>query len=159
MRDRPPRLLDHLREKIRLKPYSIRTEEAYAEWVRRFVVFHGRRHPPEMSAAEVEVFFTHRAVTAKAAASNQNQVKSALLLLYKEVLGAELSWLEGVASAKTRCSCRLHRSHRLRAASRQGASTETLARRDHARHRHALATATRTGRSRQRRLQPTPNKR
>jgi len=100
MPDRPPRLLDRLREKIRLKHYSIRTEEAYADWVRRFVVFHGRRHPAEMGAAEVEAFLTHLAVEGGVAASTQNQAKSALLFLYKEVLGVELPWLDGVASAK-----------------------------------------------------------
>ena len=100
MPDRPPRLLDRLREKIRLKHYSIRTEEAYADWVRRFVVFHGRRHPAEMGVAEVEAFLTHLAVEGGVAASTQNQAKSALLFLYKEVLGVELPWLDGVASAK-----------------------------------------------------------
>ena len=100
MSDRPPRLLDRLREKIRLKHYSIRTEEAYAGWVRRFVVFHGRRHSAEMGAAEVEAFLTHLAVEGSVAASTQNQAKSALLFLYKEILGAELPCLEGVASAK-----------------------------------------------------------
>ena len=101
MSDRPPRLLDRLGEKIRLKHYSIRTEEAYANWVRRFVFYHGRRHPGEMGAAEVEAFLKHLAVEGKVAASTQNQAKSALLFLYKEVLGVELPWLEGVASATT----------------------------------------------------------
>ncbi len=100
MSDRPPRLLDRLREKIRLKHYSLRTEEAYADWVRRFIFYHGRRHPREMGAAEVEAFLTHLAVEGKVAASTQNQAKSALLFLYKEVLGAELPWLGGVTAAK-----------------------------------------------------------
>ena len=68
--------------------------------MRRFVVFHGRRHPAEMGAAEVEAFLTHLAVEGGVAASTQNQAKSALLFLYKEVLGVELPWLDGVASAK-----------------------------------------------------------
>jgi len=95
-----PRLLDQLRDRIRLRHYSIRTEEAYSEWVRRFVIFHGRRHPRELGQAEVEAFLTHLAVGGRVAASTQNQAKSALLFLYKEVLGSELPWLSGIQSAK-----------------------------------------------------------
>ncbi len=95
-----PRLLDQLRDRIRLQHYSIRTEEAYSDWVRRFVLFHGKRHPREMGHAEVEAFLTHLAVAGRVAASTQNQAKSALLFLYKEVLGLELPWLSGIQSAK-----------------------------------------------------------
>jgi integron integrase len=95
-----PRLLDQLRDRIRLKHYSIRTEEAYSEWVRRFVLFHGKRHPRDLGHAEVEAFLTHLAVAGRVAASTQNQAKSALLFLYKEVLGLELPWLSAVQSAK-----------------------------------------------------------
>jgi integron integrase len=95
-----PRLLDQLRDRIRLKHYSIRTEEAYSEWVRRFVLFHGKRHPRDLGAADVEAFLTHLAVAGKVAASTQNQAKSALLFLYKEVLGLDLPWLSGVQTAK-----------------------------------------------------------
>jgi len=95
-----PRLLDRLRDKVRLKHYSIRTEHAYVEWVRRFVRFHEFRHPSELGSAEVEAFLTHLAVEGNVAASTQNQAKSALLFLYREVLGVELPWLEGVVSAK-----------------------------------------------------------
>jgi len=95
-----PRLLDQLRDRIRLKHYSIRTEEAYSEWVRRVVLFHGKRHPRELGHTEVEAFLTHLAVAGRVAASTQNQAKSALLFLYKEVLGLELPWLSGVQSAK-----------------------------------------------------------
>ncbi len=95
-----PRLLDQVRDRIRLKHYSIRTEQAYLDWVRRFVVFHDRRHPRELGHAQVEAFLTHLAVEGNVAASTQNQAKSALLFLYKEVLGAELPWLDGVESAK-----------------------------------------------------------
>jgi integron integrase len=98
---KPPRLLDRVRERIRRKGYSIRTEHAYVDWVRRFVLFHRKRHPSEMGAAEVEAFLTHLAVAGRVAASTQNQAKSALLFLYKEVLGIELPWLAQVASAKT----------------------------------------------------------
>jgi integron integrase len=95
-----PRLLDQLRDRIRLKHCSIRTEQAYVDWVRRFVLFHGKRHPAEMGAREVEAFLTHLAVQSNVAASTQNQAKSAILFLYREVLGAELPWLDGVQSAK-----------------------------------------------------------
>ena len=95
-----PRLLDQLRDRIRLKHYSIRTEHAYVDWVRRFVLFHGKRHPADMGAKEVEAFLTHLAVQGNVAASTQNQAKSAILFLYREVLGSELPWLDGVESAK-----------------------------------------------------------
>jgi integron integrase len=95
-----PRLLDQLRAKIRVKHYSIRTEEAYTDWVRRFVLYHGRRHPRELGVREVEAFLTHLAVKGRVAASTQNQAKSALLFLYKEVLGIELPWLDNVEQAK-----------------------------------------------------------
>ncbi|MCP5420141.1 MAG: integron integrase [Gammaproteobacteria bacterium] len=95
-----PKLLDQVRSKIRLKHYSIRTEQAYVDWIRRFVLFHEKRHPAEMGAREVESFLTHLAVNGKVAASTQNQARSALLFLYKEVLGQELPWLENVAQAK-----------------------------------------------------------
>ncbi len=96
----PPKLLDNVRDKIRLKHYSIRTEQAYVDWVRRFILFHGKRHPKEMGAAEVEAFLTHLAVRGKVAASTQNQARSALLFLYKEVLGQQLPWLDDVEQAK-----------------------------------------------------------
>lgn len=95
-----PRLLDQLRDKIRLRHYSIRTEEAYVDWVRRFVMFHGRRHPAELGPGNVEQFLTHLAVERDVASSTQNQAKSALLFLYREVLGVELPWLDEVGSAK-----------------------------------------------------------
>ena len=95
-----PRLLDRLRDKLRLKHYSIRTEYAYVDWVKRFIRFHGTRHPAEMGAEEVERFLTHLAVEGRVAASTQNQAKSALLFLYRELLEVELPWLDGVVTAK-----------------------------------------------------------
>jgi integron integrase len=95
-----PPLLDRLRSKIRLKHYSIRTEDAYVDWVRRFILFHRKRHPSELGAKEVEAFLTYLAVQGNVAASTQNQAKSALLFLYREVLGSELPWLNAVESAK-----------------------------------------------------------
>ena len=97
----PPRLLDRVRGKIRLKHYSIRTEEQYANWIKRFILFHGKRHPESMGAPEVEAFLTHLAVEGKVAASTQNQARSAILFLYKEVLEKELPWLNDVTPAKT----------------------------------------------------------
>jgi site-specific recombinase XerD len=95
-----PRLLDQVRDRVRFKHYSIRTEQAYVEWVRRFVVSCELRHPRDVGLAEVEAFLTHLAVAGRVSAATQNQAKSALLFLYKEVLGTELPWLDGVDSAK-----------------------------------------------------------
>lgn len=96
-----PKLLDQLRGKLRLKHYSIRTEQAYVDWVRRFILHFDKQHPLTLGAAEVEQFLTHLAVVGKVASSTQNQAKSALLFLYKEVLGVELPWLDEVEQAKT----------------------------------------------------------
>jgi site-specific recombinase XerD len=83
----PPRkLLDQLRETLRVKHYSLRTEEAYADWTRCFILFHNKRHPQEMGPAEIEAFLTHLAVDRNLAASSQNQALSALLFLYREIL-------------------------------------------------------------------------
>ena len=97
---RPPRLLEQLRNVLRVKHYSIRTERAYVEWVRRFVHFTGMRHPRDCGSAQVEAFLTHLASEGQVAASTQNQARSALLFLYKEVLHSELPWLDDVESAK-----------------------------------------------------------
>jgi len=95
-----PKWLDRVRERIRLKHYSIRTEDSYVQWIRRFILFHGKRHPVEMGVVEVEAFLTHLAVTGNVAASTQNQARSAILFLYKEVLQSELPWLNNVEQAK-----------------------------------------------------------
>lgn len=95
-----PRLLDQVREQIRLKHYSIRTERVYCEWVKRFIRFHDYRHPVEMGAPEVESFLSHLAVNKDVAASTQNQALAALLFLYKEVLRQDLPWLGEVVRAK-----------------------------------------------------------
>ena len=96
-----PRLLDQVRGKIRLKHYSIRTEQAYLDWIKRFIRHFDKRHPRELGADEVEAFLTHLAVAGRVAASTQNQAKSALLFLYREVLEVQLPWLDNVAQAKT----------------------------------------------------------
>ncbi|MEQ1667421.1 MAG: integron integrase [Sulfuriferula sp.] len=96
----PPKLLDRVRDKLRVKHYSIRTEQVYLDWIKRYILFHGKRHPQEMGAVEVEAFLTHLAVAGKVAASTQNQAKSALLFLYREVLETQLPWLDNVTQAK-----------------------------------------------------------
>ena len=97
----PKRLLDRLRAAIRVRHYSIRTEDAYVDWARRFILFHDKRHPSELGASEVAAFLTHLAVNRGVAASTQNQAKSALLFLYREVLGAQLPWLDEIVGAKS----------------------------------------------------------
>ena len=96
----PPRLLERVRDRIRVKHYSLRTEQAYVDWIKRFILFHGKRHPLTMGAAEVEAFLSHLAVERQVAAPTQNQALAALLFLYGEVLGVELPWLDGVVRAK-----------------------------------------------------------
>ena len=95
-----PRLLDRVRDTIRRKHYSIRTEQAYVDWIKRFIFFHHKRHPAKLGATEVEAFLTHLAVDRKVSASTQNQAQSALLFLYREILGVELPWLDDVERAK-----------------------------------------------------------
>ena len=95
-----PRLLDEVRSALRVKHYSIRTEEAYIQWIKRFIYFHNKKHPAEMGEAEISAFLTYLAVTKNVTASTQNQALSALLFLYKQVLGTELAWLDDVTRAK-----------------------------------------------------------
>ncbi len=95
-----PRLLDRLRDRIRLKHYSIRTEKAYLDWNRRFILFHNKKHPQNMGTQEVEQFLTYLAVNGRVASSTQNQALSAILFMYKEVLKIELPWLSDVTRAK-----------------------------------------------------------
>lgn len=95
-----PRLLDEVRHALRVKHYSIRTEEAYVQWIKRFIFFHNKKHPAEMGETEISAFLTDLAVHKNVTASTQNQALSALLFLYKQVLGIELAWLDGVTRAK-----------------------------------------------------------
>lgn len=88
-----PRLLDQVRNEVRTRHYSIRTERTYVQWVRRYVLFHHKRHPLEMGADEVRAFLTHLAVEGNVAASTHQQALSALLFLYKDVLKVDLPWL------------------------------------------------------------------
>ncbi len=96
----PPRLLDQVGAAIRARHYSRRTEKAYTTWIRRFVVFHGKRHPREMGQPEVTAYLTHLATARKVSASTQNQALSAILFLYREVLRQDLDWLDDVVRAK-----------------------------------------------------------
>ena len=98
--DVKPKLLDQVRQKIRLKHYSIRTEQAYVDWIRRYILYHQKRHPQDMGKPEVEQFLTHLAVERNVAASTQNQALSAILFLYKEVLEQDIGWLDGMERAK-----------------------------------------------------------
>jgi integron integrase len=95
-----PKLLDQVRDVIRRKHYSFRTEQTYLHWTRRFILFHGKRHPREMAEAEVTEFLTFLAREGQVAASTQNQALSALLFLYKEVLRQEIGWLDQVERVK-----------------------------------------------------------
>jgi integrase len=95
-----PRLLDRVRQSIRTRHYSRRTEEAYVFWIKRFLVFHGMRHPDEMGSAEVASFLSHLATQRRVSASTQNQAFSAILFLYRNVLERQLTGLESVPRAK-----------------------------------------------------------
>ncbi len=97
---RQPKLLDQVRDRLRLGHYSLRTERTYISWIRRYILFHGKRHPKDIGKAEIEAFLTHLAVERHVAASTQNQALNALLFLYRHVLGAELPWMEDVVRAK-----------------------------------------------------------
>jgi len=97
------KLLDRLREAIRIRHFSARTEEAYAGWVRRYIMFHGMRHPEQMGEAEIRDFLSDLAIRRRVAASTQNQALAALLFLYREVLGRSLEWVDiGVRAQRPR---------------------------------------------------------
>jgi integron integrase len=89
-----------VRDAVRARHYSRRTEKAYVHWIKRYIFFHGKRHPAQMGAPEVTAFLTALAVHDNVAASTQNQALSALLFLYREVLGVELPWLDDIVRAK-----------------------------------------------------------
>ncbi len=96
----PPKLLEQVQAKLRVKHYSLRTERTYLDWAKRYILFHGKTHPEKMGAPEVEAFLSHLAVEGNVAAATQNQAKSALLFLYREVLGIDLPWLDNVTKAR-----------------------------------------------------------
>src|ERR1051325_6796257 len=95
-----PKLLDRVRETMRTGRYSPRTEQAYVDWIKRYIRFHGVRHPQEMGADEVKAFLSHLATQMHVAASTQNQAFSALLFLYQAVLKEKLPWIDDIVRAK-----------------------------------------------------------
>ncbi len=97
---RPPKLLDQMRESMRARHYRSRTEETYCQWVRRYILFHQKRHPAEMGEPEINAFLTHLAVKDKVSASTQNQALSAILYLYRHVIGREVGDLGEVIRAR-----------------------------------------------------------
>jgi integron integrase len=99
-RPQPPRLLDQMHQVLRVRHYSPRTEAGYCHWVKQFILFHGKRHPRELGAAQVEQFLTHLAVRGRASASTQNQALNALVFLYKQVVEIDLGRLEAVRARR-----------------------------------------------------------
>lgn len=95
-----PKLLEQVRQHLRTLHYSLRTEQTYLHWIKRFILFHDKRHPRTMGASEVEQFLSHLATGRNVSASTQNLALSAILFLYREVLGQELEWLQNVTRAK-----------------------------------------------------------
>ncbi len=95
-----PKLLERVRQVIRVKHYSLRTEESYVHWIKRFIVFHGKRHPEEMGEQEISQYLTHLATARNVAASTQNQALHAILFLYQQVLKKDLAVLSGIERAK-----------------------------------------------------------
>jgi integron integrase len=90
MGNSPVKLLDKVRQCIRLKGYSIRTEKSYVSWIKRFILFHGKRHPQDMGKPEIEAFLSHLVMKRNVASSTQNQAFNAILFLYKHVLDADM---------------------------------------------------------------------
>lgn len=95
-----PRLLEAVRQAMRVRHYSYRTEQTYVDWVRRFIHFHGTRHPKDMGAGEINTFLSHLAIAGHVAASTQNQALAAILFLYRDVLKLDVPWMDGVVRAK-----------------------------------------------------------
>lgn len=95
-----PRLMDRVRESLRVKHYALSTERTYCHWIKRFILHHNKRHPLEMGAAQVEAFLSHLATAENVSAKTQNQAMHAVLYLYKHVLGIDLPWLDGVTRAR-----------------------------------------------------------
>ena len=95
-----PRLLNQVRIALRFRHYSLRTERTYVHWIKRYIHFHGLRHPREMGAPEVTAFLSHLAVKGRVASSTQNQALAALLFLYKQVFEIELPWMTDIERSK-----------------------------------------------------------
>ncbi len=97
--DAKPRLLDQVRARIHVKHYCYRTEQQYISWIRRFILFHGKRHPADMGTVALEAFLSYLATDCNVSSSTQNQALSALLFLSREVLRIDLPWLDNVVRA------------------------------------------------------------
>jgi site-specific recombinase XerD len=97
---RPPRLLDQVRQVLRVRHYALSTEDSYVAWIVRFILFHNKRHPRDMGAAEVEQFLTHLAVDGHVSASTQNQALNALVFLYQQVLEIDLGRFDAVRARR-----------------------------------------------------------
>ena len=95
-----PKLLDQVRQAIRTRHYSYRTEKAYVHWIKRYILFHHKRHPVEMGEAEIGQFLSALATDLRVSASTQNQALNALLFLYREVLNKQIGFVAGVLRAK-----------------------------------------------------------
>ena len=102
-----PRLLDQVRQAIRTRHYSVKTEAAYVGWIKRFIFFHNKRHPAEMSEAEIAAFLSSLASESHVSASTQNQAFNALLFLYQQVLQRKIGLIEGVVRPKDPATYRL----------------------------------------------------
>ena len=100
-RNTKPKLLERVRETIRRKHYSLRTEITYVDSIKKYILFHHKRHPAEMGSAEMEQFLNYLAVQKGVAASTQNQALSALVFLYREVLRQDFDWMQNLERAKT----------------------------------------------------------
>ena len=95
-----PKLLEQVRQRLRVGHYSLRTEQTYLPWIKRYILFHGKRHPREMGKAEIEAFLTHLAVERHVSAATQNQALNAILFLYRSVLEIDMPWMTDVVRAK-----------------------------------------------------------
>ena len=100
MQSPPKKLLDQVRDALRVKHYAYRTEETYVQWIRRYILFHNKRHPKKMGKAEIEAFLTHLAVEGRVSASTQNQALSAFLFLYREVPNLEMLGIDAVRAKR-----------------------------------------------------------
>lgn len=94
------KLMEAVREALRTHHYSFRTEQAYVNWIRRFILFNGKQHPRDLGASEIQAYLSHLAVRGRVAASTQNQALSAILFLYKKVLQIDLPWMDDIVRAK-----------------------------------------------------------
>jgi site-specific recombinase XerD len=102
MQPRPRKLLDQVRDAIRVKHHSYRTEESYVSWIRRYILFHNKRHPQEMGTPELTEFLTHLAIAEQVSASTQNPAMSAVLFLYRVVLQQELVGIDAIRAKRSR---------------------------------------------------------